>query len=71
MFNYKTFQDCIKTLQQLNAKGYGQVESPLKINLIYNPQGAELPPHQSALEGDYKKHLFNNIDYKRGFEYLF
>jgi len=55
-----TFKDCIKTLQQLNDKGYGTADSALNINLIYNPQGAELPPHQSALEGDYKKHLLDN-----------
>ena len=42
--------------------GYGQSDSSLKIHLIFNPQGAELPPQQSALEIDYKKHLMDNYN---------
>jgi len=56
-----TFNDCIKTLKELNQKGYAHQEH-LIINLIYNPQGAELPPQQASLEIDDKKHLLENYD---------
>ena len=51
------FEASIKGLQQLNALGYGQPGSGLILNLVYNPQGANLPPPQVALEADYKQHL--------------
>ena len=44
-------------LQRLNALGYAQPGSGLTLNLVYNPQGASLPPAQEALESDYKTHL--------------
>jgi len=53
-----TFLDSIEILKLLNEKGYGKEASDLKLNLIYNPQGPELPPEQHLLERDYKKHLF-------------
>ncbi len=37
--------------------GYGQPDSDLKLNLVYNPQGPNLPPGQAALEADYKRIL--------------
>lgn len=52
-----TFDASIRGLQRLNALGYGQPGSGLSLNLVYNPQGASLPPAQEALEGDYKRHL--------------
>jgi radical SAM/Cys-rich protein len=52
-----TFDASIRGLQALNALGYGQSGSALLINLVYNPQGANLPPGQEALERDYKQHL--------------
>lgn len=51
------FDASIKGLQQLNALGYGQPGSGLILNLVFNPQGASLPPPQAALEADYKRHL--------------
>ncbi len=51
------FAQSISALQKLNAAGYGQPDSGLTINLVYNPQGPSLPPAQLALEADYKAHL--------------
>lgn len=52
-----TFDASITALQKLNALGYGLENSDLQLNLVFNPQGASLPPEQQALEQDYKKHL--------------
>ena len=51
------FERSIAGLRQLNALGYGQADSGLILNLVYNPQGPSLPPPQAALEADYKAHL--------------
>uniref|UniRef100_UPI00404797DD arsenosugar biosynthesis radical SAM (seleno)protein ArsS n=1 Tax=Orrella sp. TaxID=1921583 RepID=UPI00404797DD len=51
------FDRSIAGLQALNALGYGQPGSGLVLNLVYNPQGAVLPPPQAALEDDYKREL--------------
>ncbi len=51
------FDASIRALQQLNQIGYGQAGSPLKLHLVYNPQGPVLPPAQQSLEHDYKQHL--------------
>ena len=51
------FDLSIAALQQLNALGYGQPDSGLVLNLVYNPQGASLPPDQQALQADYKREL--------------
>jgi len=51
------FDASIRALQLLNGKGYGKPGSPLKLSLVYNPQGAVLPPAQGPLEADYRKHL--------------
>lgn len=51
------FDKSIVGLQRLNALGYGQPESSLVLNLVYNPQGPSLPPEQSALQSDYKREL--------------
>jgi radical SAM/Cys-rich protein len=47
----------IEALKQLNALGYGAPGSGLILNLVYNPQGAALPPPQAELEADYKRVL--------------
>jgi len=61
------FNDSIKGLQLLNQYGYG-IEQQLQLNLVYNPQGINLPPSQNELEPAYKKELqqrfaisFNNL----------
>lgn len=51
------FQDSIKSLRELNSIGYGKVESGLELDLVFNPQGASLPPDQDILEKSYKAHL--------------
>mgnify|MGYP001390285081 CR=1 FL=1 len=61
------FQSSIKALRLLNGLGYGFKEK-LKLNLVYNPSGPELPPSQVKLKTDYIKFLserykvyFNNL----------
>lgn len=49
-------------LKKLNALGYGQEDSSLALNLVYNPIGAHLPPGQETLQADYKKHLKEHFD---------
>lgn len=44
------FEDSIKALRMLNAVGYGQPDSGLIINLVYNPAGAFLPGSQEGLK---------------------
>ncbi len=51
------FQSSITALRSLNAHGYGLPGSGLELDLIYNPQGPQLPPPQAALEADYKREL--------------
>lgn len=51
------FAASLAALKRLNRLGYGQPNSTLKLNLVYNPQDAALPPDQFALEEAYKKHL--------------
>ncbi len=55
------FERSIAGLRQLNRLGYGQPDSPLELNLVYNPQGPSLPPPQQALEADYKSHLLEDF----------
>ena len=55
------FDKSIAALRRLNALGYGQPDSRLVLNLVYNPQGASLPPGQQALEADYKRELFSHF----------
>ncbi|HTS51647.1 MAG TPA: arsenosugar biosynthesis radical SAM (seleno)protein ArsS [Burkholderiales bacterium] len=54
------FQASIRALRGLNVLGYGKPGAGLTLNLVYNPQGASLPPSQSRLEQDYKQHLGAN-----------
>ena len=51
------FDRSIAALRTLNALGYGRAGSGLVLNLVYNPQGASLPPPQGPLEADYKREL--------------
>jgi radical SAM/Cys-rich protein len=51
------FERSIAALRELNRLGYGGDDSALVLNLVYNPQGASLPPPQQALEADYKREL--------------
>ncbi len=51
------FDDSLKALRLLNTLGYGQAGSGRILDLVYNPQGPQLPPPQEALEQDYKQYL--------------
>jgi radical SAM/Cys-rich protein len=51
------FEKSIEALRLLNRIGYGQPDSGLFLNLVYNPVGAFLPPAQSAIEAQFKKEL--------------
>lgn len=51
------FDGSIRALQRLNALGYGRSESELRLDLIYNPVGAFLPPSQESLEAEYRNEL--------------
>ena len=63
------FQSSITGLQKLNALGYGQDDSALKLNLVFNPTGPTLPPEQTSLETDYKRELKKR--YNIEFNHLF
>jgi len=51
------FHNSIEGLQKLNRLGYGKAGSGLTLNLVFNPQGAVLPPPQAPLQASYKTHL--------------
>jgi radical SAM/Cys-rich protein len=55
------FDKSIAALQQLNRLGYGQAGSGLVLDLVYNPQGAALPPNQQTLQADYKRELLEHF----------
>lgn len=61
------FDNSIAGIKKLNSLGYGQKNSELLLNLVYNPTGPYLPPSQHSLEADYKRELtkfnitFNNL----------
>ncbi|VAW55212.1 Radical SAM domain protein [hydrothermal vent metagenome] len=50
------FNSSIDGLKLLNQYGYG-IDEQLQLNLVYNPQGIDLPPSQDVLEPTYKKEL--------------
>jgi radical SAM/Cys-rich protein len=67
------FERSIAGLRQLNALGYGDpahhLKSGLVLNLVYNPQGAVLPPAQGPLEAEYKRELLLHFGIR--FDHLF
>jgi radical SAM/Cys-rich protein len=67
------FERSIAGLRQLNALGYGDPAHHLKnglvLNLVYNPQGAVLPPAQGPLEAEYKRELLLHFGIR--FDHLF
>jgi radical SAM/Cys-rich protein len=50
------FDKSIRALQLLNGLGYGH-DDRKPLSLVYNPQGALLPPDQEKLEDDYRSFL--------------
>jgi radical SAM/Cys-rich protein len=63
------FERSIAGLRQLNALGYGDPATGRVLNLVYNPQGASLPPAQGPLEADYKRELLAHFGIR--FDHLF
>lgn len=55
------FDQSIDVLKALNAVGYGLKDSPLKLDLVYNPSGAFLPGDQASMEADFKKALMEDF----------
>ncbi len=62
------FVKSIEAIRRLNALGYAQPNSNLRLDLVYNPTGLGLPPEQQKLEAAYKTELnarygiqFNNL----------
>ena len=55
------YRKSILALRCLNALGYGQPDSGLLLNLVYNPSDPFLPSPQNALETDYKRELFQRF----------
>ena len=53
------FDRSIDGLRKLNRQGYGKNDKSLILNLVFNPQGTQLPPPQESLEDIYKKELHN------------
>jgi radical SAM/Cys-rich protein len=63
------FEGSVRALQMLNEVGYGQQESGLILNLVYNPAGAFLPSTQASLEKQFKKALLDEFGIR--FNHLF
>lgn len=59
----------IRGLQVLNNLGYGKGDDNLKLTLVYNPQGPELPPSQESLQKDYTNFLAE--EFGISFDHLF
>ncbi len=55
------FDRSITAFQKLNKLGYG-IDPELPLHLVYNPNGAFLPPEQKALEADYKREMKKHFD---------
>lgn len=52
------YWESIAALKKLNKLGYG-TKPGLQLNLVYNPDGLNLPPPQEALTRDYKRELLD------------
>ena len=51
------FEKSIRALRRLNALGYGDGRSGLRLVLVTNPVGAGLPAPQACLESEWKREL--------------
>ncbi len=51
------FHQSIEGLRRLNRWGYGKPDSPLRLDLVYNPVGATLPPSQAEMQRRYRDEL--------------
>ena len=57
------FEKSIKALKMLNDVGYGEENSNLKLDLVYNPSGVFLPDDQEILKSEYKSKLKEKYKY--------
>jgi radical SAM/Cys-rich protein len=64
------FDRSIATLRKLNSLGYGR-DAGRRLNLVYNPAGAFLPPSQSSLEAEYRKELYGGFGISFNSLYVF
>ncbi|MFQ5696742.1 MAG: arsenosugar biosynthesis radical SAM (seleno)protein ArsS [Myxococcota bacterium] len=60
------FTRSIAALRRLNRLGYARPGSGLDLDLVYNPQGPELPPSQEALEARYRDELASRYGVRFG-----
>jgi radical SAM/Cys-rich protein len=51
------FVKSVEAIRKLNSLGYGHPASKLKLNFVYNPVGAFLPPAQASIESDFRREL--------------
>ncbi len=58
------FQKSIRVLKTLNKLGYGNDSKKLRLDLVFNPNGALLPPSQESLENVYKNELMKRYKIK-------
>ena len=58
----QVFARSLRALRRLNVLGYGSGDPDRSLDLVYNPQGAQLPPPQQALEQDYRRQLRERYD---------
>lgn len=56
------FMKSVVALHLLNDLGYGKPRTGLKLDLVYNPVGASLPPSQGPLEAEYKERLYSDFE---------
>jgi radical SAM/Cys-rich protein len=54
------YEQSIRALKRLNALGYGDGQSGLRLVLVTNPVGAFLPAGQASLEAEWKRELLRN-----------
>jgi radical SAM/Cys-rich protein len=51
------FEESIAALRELNARGYGDPDTGLQLDLVTNPVGTFLPGGQGALETEWKRQM--------------
>jgi radical SAM/Cys-rich protein len=56
------FEKSIRALRLLNDLGYSRPGSGLRLDLVYNPLGASLPPPQAELDEQYRNELRERYD---------
>ena len=55
------FSKSVEALQRLNKLGYGLPDTGLRLTLVYNPVGNNLPPDQTKLEAAYREQLLERF----------